>query len=528
MKFKRAWLPHWTTFLSASFLVLSFPPWNFTPLLFIGLIPWLYRLEISTSNKDTLIQGFWMGWFTSLGGFFWVSYVLKQFGGLPWSVAIIFLLLFCTFNHAHFLIFAGAFRIFREKLSKRILPKVSVLTAIYICIDQLIPNLFIDELGNGAHNLEYIRQIADLSGVSILTALVVFTNFSLYYWWKAEGLRTKQWKPLLPLFVVWIFSFTYGMIRYNEFTREIKDADDGVNFALIQGNIGDLEKLASEQGLVDAADKVVKTYLSLSTQALQLSPKPDFVVWPETAYPSRFRSASHSTERIRDQAVELWVKENKTPLLFGGYHSDQRYEYNALFFLYPNQKLQIYMKSILLLFGETLPFVDTFPALGEAFPQVGNFGKGPGAVSMDVERAGKAPLKMHPLICYEVLFSSFVRDGINAGADIMLNITNDSWFGPLGEPQLHFALANLRTVETRRPLVRSTNTGITGIVLPNGDVLMQSEIGKAEIFMAHVPLTQEPHQTLYLRLGNWFGWLMWLVLGGFLVLAKRSRQVSKF
>lgn len=463
-----------------------------------------------------------MGWFTSLGGFFWVSYVLKQFGGLPWSIAIVFLLLFCTFNHLHFLLFSGAFRWLKEKLPLSIPCKALVLTAVFICIDQLIPNLFMDELGNGAHNLEYIRQTADLSGVSLLTALVVFTNFTLYYWWKTDGHKTKTWKPLLPILVFWIASFTYGMIRYNHFTQATHNAKDKVEFALIQGNIGDLEKQAAFLGVVEAADTAVKTYLSLSDQAMALSPKPDFVVWPETAYPSRFKNAEHSSERVRDQSIELWVKENKTPLLFGGYHSDQKYEYNAFFFLTPDMKLQVYMKSILLMFGESLPFVDMFPSLGEAFPQVGNFGKGPGAISMPLERAGKSSFKVHPLICYEVLFSPFVRDGINSGADLMLNITNDSWFGPFGEPQLHFALANLRSVETRRPLVRSTNTGITAVTLANGDVLKQSEIGRAEIFQASVPLLEDPGTTLFLRFGNWFSWIMWAVLAGFLVLSRKK------
>src|SRR5687768_11134827 len=97
--------PNWLTLFSALLIVVAFPPWGWMPLIWVCLIPWFFALRRTQSAMEALIQGMWLSFFMTLGGFFWVAFVLKQFGGLPWIVAILGLLAFGFVGQPQFLVF---------------------------------------------------------------------------------------------------------------------------------------------------------------------------------------------------------------------------------------------------------------------------------------------------------------------------------------------------------------------------------------------------------------------------------------
>src|SRR5690349_15585036 len=101
----RKWAPHWLTFVSALLIVVSFPPWNLWPFIWIALIPWFTALKKAKTPREAVVQGFWLNFFMTLGGFYWVTYVLQEFGNIPWILAVIGLLLFCTFGQPQFMLF---------------------------------------------------------------------------------------------------------------------------------------------------------------------------------------------------------------------------------------------------------------------------------------------------------------------------------------------------------------------------------------------------------------------------------------
>jgi apolipoprotein N-acyltransferase len=286
--------------------------------------------------------------------------------------------------------------------------------------------------------------------------------------------------------------------------------------AVIQANIGDFDKIAAEKGLADAAKKVVQSYLDLSEKALTLEPKPQIIVWPETSYPSTFRTPQTADELARDQDVERFVKKHRVPVLFGGYDHQDNKDYNSFFFLSPEadrgveppRDLRTYHKNVLLLFGEYIPGADLFPFIKKLFPQVGNFGRGVGPEVIPVvpASAGKSlPIQVGPIICYEALFPYFVIDAARKGSNLILNITNDSWFGPYGEPILHLSLTTFRGIETRLPQLRATNTGISTLIRPDGEITQATGIGEQTILNAAVPV-YPPLWTLMKAWGDWFGW----------------------
>ena len=153
---------------------------------------------------------------------------------------------------------------------------------------------------------------------------------------------------------------------------------------------------------------------------------------------------------------------------------------------------------------------------------VGFFGKGPGSVIREI-----GGMKTQPVICYEVLFPNFTRDAVALGADVIFNFTNDSWFGPYGVPYYHLHLASFRSIETRVPQLRSTNTGFSALVLPDGSIPRQTKLYEPDILDVEVPLI-EPIPTLMLAWGDWFGrtalGIAMLAFAILLILDRRKRS----
>jgi apolipoprotein N-acyltransferase len=502
----KKWKPDPLTLLSGILIVISFPPWNCWPLAWIFLIPWLAALERAPSRKDAILQGFWLSYFMSLGGFYWVGFVLQEFANLNWPLSILGLQIFCIFGQPQFFIFAPFFR----KLNRSSIGVALFLAFVYTGFDWILPKLFMDTLGHVFYKARHIRQVADIGGASLLTFLIFFVNHALWNAYKDGRLAwrlTGRWwvfsRQLTAALALGALAFGYGWFRYNDIHAFIDQNPQGIQAAAIQANIGDFDKIASESGVSGAASKVLTTFTDLSNDALKMVPKPEVIIWPETSYPSTFRNPHSYIEVKLDDRVDELARSLQVPLLFGGYDQLRGKDYNTFFFLTPGGSLQIYHKSILLLFGEYIPGAESIRFIREAFPQVGNFGRGAGPDVMAVESNGKKVM-MGPLICYEALFPNFVIESARKGAQIIMNITNDSWFGEWGEPQLHLALSTFRSIETRLPMIRSTNTGISALILADGEITNATEIGDQKIMNVFVPITP-PIPTLMKLWGDWFG-----------------------
>jgi apolipoprotein N-acyltransferase len=183
-----------------------------------------------------------------------------------------------------------------------------------------------------------------------------------------------------------------------------------------------------------------------------------------------------------------------------------------------------YKKNVLLVFGEYFPLAGWFPSLKKLNPQMGDFGRGPGPVPLPFPFHGHQ-LLLGVNICYEAILPEYMRVFAERGANLFVNITKDSWFGNTFEPWEHFQLSALRAVEHGIPLVRVTNTGLSGTVLPNGKITLLSQPFQEAWKTLEVPVPLHPKPTLYTLLGDWVAWLsLVLSLGlGFLAL-KPSRR----
>lgn len=184
-------------------------------------------------------------------------------------------------------------------------------------------------------------------------------------------------------------------------------------------------------------------------------------------------------------------------ILFKGEGSDRR-PYNSTLLL--DEKGHVkghYDKNHLLVFGEYIPGGDLFPKIYEWVPQASHFYAG-----SDVSVFPFRDFLLGPLVCYEDILPSFTRKVALRGVDALVNVTNDAWFGKTAEPYLHLALATYRSVENRKMMIRSTNTGVSAFIDPVGRIVAETSLEEAETLTWDVPMLRE--ETIFTRFGNGF------------------------
>jgi apolipoprotein N-acyltransferase len=277
--------------------------------------------------------------------------------------------------------------------------------------------------------------------------------------------------------------------------RTLANETRSLKVGIVQANMGIFDKTAQPlEGLRRHREQ------SLEVEAEGV----DLIVWPESGYYYALHPAMHN---VKQQVLGRL----QTPLLFGGmrvvYDSDGKEQvFNSAFLTDSTGEVTAsYDKTHLVAFGEFLPLGDLMPWMYQLSPQTSHFYRGTHVRPMPIRG-----MRLGTLICYEDILPQFVRRVMDQHPDILINLTNDAWFGNSREPRIHLALATFRAVEQRRYLVRATNTGISAIIDPVGRVL-----GETPTFArANLVGTVKPMQglTFYQQVGDWPGYLSVLVV----------------
>lgn len=478
-----------------------FPPWASI----FAIVPlWLFWMQNSNSLKRILISGWLTGFVLTLIGFNWVAHTAQEFGHFPWPVAVLVLLIFAALANIH-VAFAGAIwmfihRYFRFKKALQLM-SLPVIMALANAHMQFIFHW------NYAYSFLWVKwpiyQMAEVIGFQGISSLIMVLNllFLLAALETSKNLKLKKFTLALCCF---LFLNLLGWTL----EKSLPENDSQIKIAIVQANIGNLEKQAAEKGAL-YRDSILATYAQLTKKINEEHADLDFIVWPETAFPSAVYPGGQGDFYV-DQLKKL-IHEIGTPLITGGYgYNVQENQYtNSLFILNADGEFtnQHYVKTHLLAFGEYIPLAKTFPKLKEWIP-AGDFlaGQGPSTLQL-------GSLTLGPQICYEGLYPSFSVDLANQGAQIILNVTNDSWFGLWQEPFQHMIMTFARGIELRRPVIRSTNTGISSVGLANGQLLQKSPLHKEWVGVYKVPYLSQPGKTIY----QMFPWLMDLFFVGLLI-----------
>jgi apolipoprotein N-acyltransferase len=268
--------------------------------------------------------------------------------------------------------------------------------------------------------------------------------------------------------------------------------------------------------------KTLATYRDLSL-ALE-GQSPGLIVWPETAFPSSFPSGTELDDKVMDIA-----QETGTHLLMGALSAKEKKKaigevrevievYNSAYLLSPQRRiLGLYDKMHLVPFGEYIPFSARFPILNK-LAGIWNIEPGEKTVLFRLPRG-----RFGVLICFEVIFPELCRESVRQGANFMVTITNDAWFGKTSAPHQHLSQATFRAIENRVWLVRAANTGISAFIDPWGRIIKPSGLFAPAVLAAEITFKANT-VTFYTRYGDLFALacsLLGVVLIGYIALKKQ-------
>lgn len=343
-------------------------------------------------------------------------------------------------------------------------------------------------------------QLASWTGVYGVSFLIAWVSLSLGLAVAEIAARPgSPWvwgREILPaglaLAVVWIWGF--------QRIQNAPQTADRLRIALIQPSV--------EQRLIwrgEGKEERFAELLTLSEAAMSTQPRPDLLVWPESGLPA---------ELERPERVAEFIRKNRVPLIFNAIDSSQpspsaepRY-HNAAFLMNSNGLIvDKAHKRRLVLFGEYVPLANKFPFLKALSPISAGYtpGEEPGVLELD-----DPPIAAGALICFEDAFPSLAREAARRNPDFLINLTNAAWFGESQAQWQQARSAVFRAVETRLPLVRCANNGITCWIDAYGRMRARSMKSPADAYkkgfqVAEVSLSH-PSSTPYLRQGDLFGW----------------------
>jgi apolipoprotein N-acyltransferase len=502
------------SFLGGISYALGFPIFNgYSLFLFpiIGFSLFCYALSQTDQVKMKLIYGlsYSVGFYAM--GFYWIPHLLKEFGGL-----------FFPFNFILGLVFAliiipqvYVFSFIHGKLKNSI-----GLAFVYVLLEQFIPQQFPAHIGHSFMSLapKIHLVFAPLFGAAFYSFLTALLGLSI-----VEHFCTKKAPRLNYSFLI-----IACLCHISFFTNSQNKVDQTLSLRIVQPNIGNFLKLESERGGVNSLKQVYESYYFLSTHNIES--KRDLIIWPETAYPQLFMSQflKNKPEVRIPLLLSDIITQTNAELFIGGYDSSMRNnseqfqtDYNSAFHFSADGVLKnVYHKMKLIPFGEGLPFGPLNQLLSKYLTNISFFAEGESYTTF--QTANGVPFVS--VICYEVLFTRFVADMLNNQSTeprFLINLTNDSWYGETAEPHQHLFLTKWRSLEFNIPIVRSTNTGITTILYPDGSESKRLNVGEKTYLDVDLKLSPRT-STFFQKFGLWGLVLVSLLLLGLDLLFKRK------
>ena len=507
--------------VSGSLYAFSNVGFGWWPLVFFYLVPlWLAIDSLNSGQKliKVALLGFIFGLSAFIVGFPWLLSLTDQFLGSGILLGSFLWLCLGVWFALGFAVYALLY----HGLSYANCPNIIAGTAPLVLLEWWQISLFPSYGGTALIAKPILAQIADLGGPLLLSTFVVMINsgvYAVYHWCalKYNGLG-KQSFPVKQAFgsILLITSvLIYGHIQSSSVLEN--NHNNPLHIGAIQSN---LVKLGKDELSLRSHSVHLK-----QSQDLLANHKVDLLIWPETAYVRGLRRPLPIDAQFIRAGIEA-------PLLFGGtsvwQNNGQRTKANSVFLADKEGRIeQVYDKSLLIPFAEYTPFDQLLKPykkqLNDLFPQGQNFySKG----KQQAIQLGSTTISTP--ICYEIIHPDFIREQVNrTRPQLLITLANDAWFGETQEPWIHLSLARLRAIEHRLWLVRSTNSGISAIVDPAGNITSRTGLHTQENLLGTV--YPQNSFTFYAQYGNWVGWLaLLLTLHGFYRLLICNKQLTPF
>ena len=488
----------YSTFLSivsGLALVTLFPRLDWSFLAWGALVPFFFAIQ-EKSLKNVFKLGMALGIAFYFFGLQWVTNTIINFGHLPVALSYVLLVLLAAYLSFYLAVFACiTMRLSRGNDHLFFLLAPCVWTAIEYFRSTFTPLSFSWlGLGYSQYDMSAVIQIADYTGVYGVSWLIVYVNAAIFY-----ILREKQRSHPIAKFsctavLIPAVCLAYGYFTLNALHNEKAGQGTELRIALAQANIPQERKWDPT-----FRREIIKTYQDLTLKIAER--QPDLVVWPEAATPFYFGFNEVETLRMQNLA-----RNAKVALVFGSPYGEtidgNSTLFNSAYFMSKEgDTLGRYDKMHLVPFGEYVPFRTILFFVEKMVETIGHFGEGKEAKVFHLKDQG-----FGISICYEIIFPDLIRQFAKNGAQFLVNITNDAWFGKSSAPYQHMSMAVLRAVENRIPIVRSANTGISGAIDRNGRILKTTAIFEKNIILTPIRTYSTP-PTYYTSYGDVFSWM---------------------
>lgn len=404
------------------------------------------------SNRSAVKAGYWIGALSACASLYWTCLPIHDFGGLPWPLALPVPMLMGLVLGLYTAALAAALRFGVKRLP-------AWLFIPYCASAWMVMELLRGVLFTGFPWLTLSAAFspwpATVQGAAFLGA------YGLSGLWSTLAATLAVYGPVSRPGLAAVVLILGIVFLGNRRLAEPLPRDGAAHVTIVQGNVDQGRKWEPQ-----AETETVEKYLELSRRALADAPT-DLIVWPETSMPFYYQDGGPLAQRIRDFAAASGV-----PLVFGAPAYERTLGghvlFNRAYLLAPSGQTAAYDKEHLVPFGEYVPLGNILTFVGKLVQGVGDFRPGQAGAPLP-----HGSLALGTLICYEAIFPELAQERVAAGANVLVNISNDAWFGDSAAPRQHLDLALLRAVEQGRSLIRGTNTGISAVIDPRGRVMAQ-------------------------------------------------------
>lgn len=498
---------------SGVLLALAFPKVDWHVLAWMAFVPLLWLVRDQGPRR-----AFTLGWLSGVGFYlctlYWVIDTIGLYSNIPHVVAVGPLLLLCAVLAAYTGVFAAGASLAADRGTTLLI----LGPALWVGLEWVRSFFLIGfpwvGLGYSQYGFLNLIQFAEFTGVYGVSALVMLGNCILFVVLSRSGPGRGR---LLVLLLVLLASLAgWGSWRRGQLAG--MPPEYTLHVGIAQGNVAQDRKWDP-----DHQETTIARYEQLTRRLAEDGV--DLVVWPEAAVPFFFQSDVTYRGRLLDLS-----QETKTPILFGSPAFWPRGGgvtlFNRTYLLSPQATVvDSYDKMILTPFGEYVPFQDgLFFFVQKMVDGIGDFAPGSRPTVFTLPFG-----TFSVLVCYEGVFPELARDFVRRGAALLVNVTNDAWFGETSAPYQHLVMEAMRTVENRVPLVRAANTGISAIVGIDGDITARTELSETTHLAGRLAWPRVT--TVYTRYGDWFVFAclgsLPLVLGFVYVTSRRTRSAAE-
>jgi len=515
-------LPLGLTLATASGLLwaLSTPPLPFSGLAWVAMLPLLFVLDRTPSFRKAAFLCTWTGLVGNIVGFYWLFPTIMRFTAFPWPASSAIFFAICAYQGLLFTLFGAAVHIVRHRknLSMAALAPLAIVSA-----ELVLPMLFPYSLAITQAWHPLLLQVADLTGPVGVSALLLLVNGALYdSLYALFVLRRRTLRAAIAAGLILTATLIYGELRMRHFDALSVRAPK-LRVGIVQPNV------AYQPSANDAAHRLAilqEQSRDLEAEGAQL------IVWTETSYPYLLRrdAATDPSAGVPHPVRQSFT----TPIIIGAQTIDatRGMRFNSAVLIDRTGAISgIYDKIRLLNFAERIPFSKMVPWLADRIPRsLGRFTPGIEAKPFQLTLEDGARWRLGTFICFEDTLPELLRKVGNNHPDLLVNITNDSWFGDTSEPWEHLALSVFDSIEVRSVLVRSVNSGVSAFIDANGRVVQRTYANDSSFHQQQpshsvrsVPMIEGGH-TLYSYVGDLFSYICILCLTALMIWSRRTQK----